>query len=301
MWLGILALLLAGFIGGQSPILIKIGLREFPPIFLTTFRFLLATIIFLPFYLRQKQTLSRKDIRTLFTQSVFFALNVGLFSIAIQFTTAIISQILYTLVPIIVIFLSYFLLKEKLTSNKIIGLILAMAGVSFLIQQSVVKTDVLTFGTPLGNFLNLGAVFSWSLYMVFSKNLTNKYSSATTSFFSFLVTTLLLFLIVPFEQFFRPLLVNKITIIGLSSVFGLAVFSSALMFFLIQFSIKRTTPFTASFYQYLGPFSAAITAIPFLGEKPTLSLVIGGILIMVGVFWATSYRYARKYLRSVLK
>lgn len=287
---GLIALMIAGLLGGISPILIKIGVKEIPPLTLTAIRFFLATLIFLPFFLKFKtKNISKRDIKNISFISIFFALNVGIFSIAIQFTTAIVSQILYTLVPIIVVVLSYFVLKEKITKNKMIGLMLAFAGVAFLVQQSIAKEEVLTFGTPLGNFLSIAAVISWSLYMIYSKRLTNKYSPATTTFFSFLVTTILLLLILPIELTIRPLIISNVTFSGISSVLGLAFFSSCLMFFLIQLVIKKTSPFAASLFQYLGPFSAAIFAIPILGEKPTFPLIFAGFLIIFGVFYATNF------------
>src|SRR3989344_6138599 len=111
---------------------------------LTSLRFVVATIIFLPFYLRTKKPLSKHDIITISKYSIFFALNVAIFSIAIQYTTAIMSQILYTLVPVIVMILSYFILKEKLTIQKIVGLAIAMTGIAFLLYQSASKEESLT-------------------------------------------------------------------------------------------------------------------------------------------------------------
>lgn len=286
---GLVALLFAGFIGGQTPLLLKFGLRDFPPLLFTFLRFVIAMIVLLPFFLLREEKLSSVDIKRLGFQSIFFAGNVAIFSIAIQYTSAIMSQILYTTVPLVVGALSYFMLKEKLTKHKIIGLIIAVAGVGFLLEQSTSKMDVLSFGTPLGNFLTLLAVFSWSIYMVLSKNLTKKYSPITTSFISYIVTAFLLLLFVPIEESIRPFHPSHISLLGSGSLLAVGVISSALMFFLIQFTILKTSPFVASFFQYLGPLSSAITAIPFLGEKPTKSLVISGILIIIGVFIATSY------------
>lgn len=297
MLLGIVALLAAGFIGGLSPIFLKFGEREIPPLTLTLIRVAIATLVFLPFYLKRKPNkLSKSSIVDLAKNSIFFSINLGVFSIAIQFTTAIMAQILYTAVPIIVAILSFFLLKERFSKNKIIGLIIALLGIAFLIQQSIVKEEVLTFGTPLGNILTLLAVVSWSSYMVFSKRLTEKYSPETTSFFSFVLTTMILIFIAPFELMIRPISVDKISFVGIGSVIFLGVVSSALMFFLIQFAIKKTNPFTTSFFQYLGPFVSAVVSVPLFGEKPTMALVVGGFLIIFGVFLATTYEQLKKLI-----
>ncbi len=301
MFAGLIALLVAGFIGGQTPLFLKVAVREFPPLLVTFLRFLIATVVILPFFIRQKEKLSRADIKQLSLQSLFFAGNVGIFSIAVQYTSVIMSQILYTLVPLIVAIMSYLMLNEKFTKNKIIGLLFAMIGVGFLIEQSASKMDILSFGTPLGNILSLLAIFSWATYMVLSKNLTKKYSTITTSFMSYVVAAFILLFCVPFEQLVRPFLPSHVTFLGIGSVLTMGIVSSALMFFLLQVVIKKTSPFIASLFQYLGPLSAAITAIPFLGEKLTTPLIFGSILILVGVFYATTYPYIKLRLNRSKK
>lgn len=296
MFLGLLALLLASFIGGAlSPILVKLGTREIPPLLFSALRFLLATAIFLPVYLHQKESpLRKKDIIFLSLASIPFTLNIAFFSIGIQFTTAIMSQIFYAAGSLIVAVLAYFFLKERFTTLKVTGLILALVGTIFLIQRSTLSQESLTFGTPLGNIIVLGAVFSYASYLVISQKMTKIYPSRTTSFFSFLTTAILLTTISPVEHSIRPLVIENITTTGMIALFGLAFFSSALYFFLVQFGIKRTSAFVASLFHYTAPFFAAIIAIPTLGEKPTVSLAVGGFLIIFGVFLATTYEQLKK-------
>lgn len=301
MWIGLIGLFIVGMLGGFTPVMLKFGLQEFPPLFLTVLRFLIASIVFLPFFLKQKKHLTQGDIWYLFTRSIFFAGNVGFFSIAVQYTTAIVSQIIYTLVPVIVLVMSYVFLKEKLTMPKIFGLIIATIGIGLLIQQSITKTETLTFGTPLGNILTLCAVLSWSFYVIVSKDLTKRFSLTVTTFSSFITTIFILFLLLPIEYIIRPWEVENITTIGIGSVLGLGVFSSAIMFFLKQFIIKKVGPFPASFSEYLGPFSSALFAIPLLGEKPTITLFFAGMCIIFGVVYATSYEQIKKHVRSVLQ
>src|SRR3989338_4608831 len=182
------------------------------------------------------------------------------------------SQILYTLTPLLVFILAYLLLKEKLTKEKLIGLIIAFIGVSFLLQQSISKVETLSFGEPLGNIILLCAVVSWSFYFISSRSLLKKYSSVTVTFYNALTCAILLIILVPFELMIRPLIVSNITVSGISSVFGIAIFASVIMTYLIQLGIKKTSAFTASLFQYMGPFFVTVTAIPILGEKVTLGL-----------------------------
>src|SRR3989344_1687726 len=201
MWEGLTALLTAEVIGASvNPLLVKVGLSEIPPLSFTALRFFIAIIILSPFYLRQKNNvLSLKDKRSLFIKSIPIFLNVSLFSIGIQYTTTIMSQILYTLTPLLVFILAYLLLKEKLTKEKLIGLIIAFIGVSFLLQQSISKVETLSFGEPLGNIILLCAVVSWSFYFISSLSLLKKYSSVTVTFYNALTCAILLIILVPFE------------------------------------------------------------------------------------------------------
>lgn len=301
MWVGLVGLFIVGMLGGFTPVAIKFGVREFPPLLLTTLRFVVAAIVLFPFFLKQQRNVSRFDIWFLFTRSLFFAGNVGLFSIAIQYTTAIVAQILYTLVPIIVLVMSYVFLKEKITISKILGLVIAVVGAGILLQQSIVKAEVITFGTPFGNILNLLAVFSWSYYILVSKELTKKYSPLTTTFSSFITTIVVLLLLLPVEYVIRPIAIGNVTAVGIGSILWLGIFSSAVMFLLTQVVVKKTSPFITSFSQYFGPFASALISIPLLGEKPTSILFFAGLFIFCGVFYATSYEQVRKYLKSVLQ
>lgn len=301
MWLGFLGILAIGILGGSTPILVKVGLTEFPPLFLTTIRFIIAIIIFLPFFLREKKHFNRHDIWVLFTRSLFFAGNAGIFSIAIQYTTAIISQVLYSFVPGIVLAMSVIFLREHITKQRIIGLCIAAIGVGVLIQQSIVKTEVLTFGTLLGNMLTLIAALSWAAYTVVSKRLTDEYSPVVTTFASFVTIVIILIFLLPFEYAVNPVQLQQVGIVGIGSAVGLGIFSSAFMFFLTQLLIQKTSSFVTSLSQYLAPFAGAVIAIPILGEKPTVLFFIAGICVLVGVFYATSFEVAKKHVRSMLQ
>lgn len=291
MWIGLASLFTANLISGSlNSVLVKLGVREIPPLTFTMLRFFMATLILLPFYLKQpNKKISSKHAKSMFAQGFFFASNVGIFSIAMQFTSAIMSQIIYVFIPIVVGIISYFFLKERFTRNKVIGSTLAFLGVSFLIGQSIVKADILSFGTLYGNLMILVGVFAFSGYFLFSQKLSKFYSPTTITFFTFLITFILLLAMSPFELSIRPLLFSDITAIGIGSLFGLAIFSSAIQYSLIQVGIKKTGAFTASLFQYLAPFFTIISATIILKERATLSIIMGGLLIMFGVFYATAF------------
>ena len=101
MWIGLGALLLANFLGGAiNPTFVKLGVNEIPPLTFTALRFIIASILFFPIYLMTKpKHITRADFKALSMYSIFFVLNVGFFSYGIKYTTAIMSQFLYSAVP----------------------------------------------------------------------------------------------------------------------------------------------------------------------------------------------------------
>lgn len=296
MWSGLGVLLLSKFIAGAvNPAVIKLAVREFAPVFFIAIRFLIATLVLLPFYLRQKRKPSTlKEIKILSAFALLFFLNNIFYSNGISQTTIIMSEILYAMLPVFVILLSYFLRREKLTKYKIAGFVISSAGVAILLQQLFTVRAEHTFGTIIGNSLVLCAVISWSFYTVFSKPLTTIYSPVTTTFFSFGITSLLAFLLTPFSRLLSISGSSHIITIYSIGLLLLSVGAAIGNFFLYQFGIHKTTPVIASFFQYLSPFFALLTALPIFKEKVTFPFVIGGILVLAGVFYATTYSQVRK-------
>ncbi|MBI2337772.1 DMT family transporter [Candidatus Daviesbacteria bacterium] len=297
MTIGIISLFIANFVGGAIiPLFVKLGVGEMPPVLFTVLRFSIAFLILLPIYLKhQSLKINRQNFKWIFITSIFFTINVGLYSIGIQYTNVIISQILYAFVPVIVAFLGHFLLKERITKHEAIGSAVAFLGLVFLISQSF--GEQITFGRPLGNIIIMVGVISWSFYIILSRKITNSSSRVSMTLSNFLIAAVMLSILLPFEYKIRPFSLSEISSLGIISVLIVAVASVAFIN-LLQVGIKRTDAFIASLFSYIGPLSASITAVPFLGEKITLNLILGGILIIFGVFYAVSYLQLKKYFIS---
>lgn len=290
---GILALLLNSFISGAlSPLFVRLGTSEIPVFLFTSIRFLIASVVFLPFVLSVKK-IDKKHRKSLFFYSLFFSGNAIFFGLGLQFTTVLVSQVLYATVPIFTGIFSYLLIKERFSLSKILGAILALIGVLFIFYQSAQMNDSFSLGTPLGNIIILAGVICWSFYLVFTKKLTKIYSPAVTSFTSYIITFLLATLIIPFELLWVQFSVLDVTTMGLGSLVGVGVISSAFSFYLIQYGVKKTTAFTASLFFYLSPLFSSLTAVSILHEKITFELVLGCVLILIGVFLATTYGFLK--------
>lgn len=289
MILGIVALIVGNFLGAAiNPTFVKLGIRDIPPFTYTALRFIIACAAFYPLYHHLKtRKLHRGHFGELLKYSVFHSANIILFLIGISHTTVLMSMIFYALTPVMVGLFSHFFTHEKLTPHEVIGALIAFGGIGFLFLQSLEKGGVNTFGTPYGNVLMFLAALSLAIYYVFLRKLTKRYDVVALSLFANGLTGTLSLFMIPVEiiilhqtPHFTPFAILSLLLVGIGG--------SAAMLYLTQYGIKHTNAFLGSVFLYLGPLFAAITAIPLLGEQVTTNLIIGGVLILGGVFYATT-------------
>jgi len=100
------------------------------PIPLTLIRFLCASLFFFP-YVQRKYTLTRPTVSSLVRYSIISFALVGFFILmflSLQYTTALNTGVIFTLVPGIAGIYSMILLGERLGKYRLIALIIAMIG-----------------------------------------------------------------------------------------------------------------------------------------------------------------------------
>src|SRR5438034_10658764 len=128
MWSGLGALLFSKFINGAvNPAVIKLAIREFPPVLFIVLRFTFSLLLFAPFYFYQRKKLQFADIKKLSLTSLFFCGHVFFYSFGIAFTTIIMSEIIYAALPVFVVIICFTMGIERLTRQKAIGFLIAFS------------------------------------------------------------------------------------------------------------------------------------------------------------------------------
>lgn len=281
-----LAIFLGTILGGASTPFQKIGLREFPPLSFAFIRFLMATIIILPFFLKIKKH-KLKEFKDLIPVSLFATTNIILFILGIKATTATIGQLLYAGTPLLTGLMVYFFMKENLSFRKILGIIIGFIGVGLVVLLPVIERGQVFAGNLSGNLIIGAAVIFWSCYMVFSKKAQIKYSPIdVTSIFIF-ITTIVLFPLFIYDQTVNFGWWHNLTISGIITILYVTVVTTIFTYFLNQYAIKHGGAVFASMSFYLLPISSFVLAFFLLGERLTSGLLIGGALALIGVFFVT--------------
>ena len=95
------------------------------------------SLFFLSYYLFVQESVVRKDILRLAICGVFgVAINQLFFFEGLNLTTPINAAIIMTISPILVIIISYLMIKEVITFRKIFGILLGLFGAAILILKS---------------------------------------------------------------------------------------------------------------------------------------------------------------------
>lgn len=282
----ILAILASAFIGGTMSPLIKIALKEIPPLSFTFIRFLIASILILPFFIREIVKIRGNHLKAILV-SFFGVVNVILFAFGVKLTTATISNTLYTASPIIVAALSYLLIQEKITKRKISGIIIGFLGAIILVLLPILGKPSAFKGDLIGNLIIVSALLSFSFYLALSKRLQSRYSPLHLTSFLMIISTLVTFPFIFIEKLSYSNWWFNLSIYSIFLTVLIGSVGTALFYFIYQYAIKHSTAVSASMSLYLQPVFAFLWAAVLLGERLTIGFIIGAILAFVGAFIVT--------------
>ena len=198
-------------------------------------------------------------------------------------STSIDTAILGTLGPVFTMVFAFFFLGEPITGKKAGGVAVSLAGVLFLIFNSVHGGGA-SATTPLGFVMLLLNSISFSLYLGIFRPLIAKYSVVTFMKWSFLFS---LVLSLPFS--FRGLLTTDFASIPVQvrwEIAYLIVFATVIAYYLIPYGQRYLRPTLVSMYNYLSPMVATVvsiwTGLDVLTWQKVLAaaLIVGGVILV---------------------
>jgi drug/metabolite transporter (DMT)-like permease len=262
----------------------KIALRYINAYALTSFRIVLSGVFMLPIYFARpwRTRLNRKDI-WIFAVLGFWGVvvNRGLFILGLDYTTAGHSALIVGSGPIIVLVLARLYKLEKITRLKIISMTICFAGVAVLVAGEELHGHA---GTWVGDLIALGGTIGFAVYAVLAKRVAGQYDTISMNTFCNLAGAIF---VLPMGIREAVKLdwaaVGPIGWLGLAYTVLVSSISAYLIFFwaLSQMPASRLAVFT-----YLDTPLATLLAVVLLGESVTGALIVGGGMILLGVYLA---------------
>lgn len=235
-------------------------------------------------FITPKIKVERRDLVKLAICAVFgVAFNQILFFEGLNLSTPINASIIITVIPVVILVFSHFMLKERITSIKVAGIMLGAAGAIIVILSS--GGGEFGASTMLGDFMVFVNSVSWALYLVLIKPLMEKYDSVTIMKWIF---TFGLIIIFPFTfASFSSSTFSTIPFTIWLSISFVVFGATIIAYFLNNYSLKTVSASVNGIYIYLQPLVASVVSIVFGKDHLTIIKTVAAVLIMAGVYFVT--------------
>lgn len=279
-----LELVLMALFWGGSFTAAKIALQELSPLALITIRFFFVTLLLIPillYFYKKGHKIEKKDYpKVLLLAILGFNLYFILEVTGIKFTDASKAVLIINLFPLVAVYLSAKMLKERTNLKQKIAMAVALFGAYILVTN--MKLDFLLFYKEIiGALLVFAAVISAGFFDVFSKKLLHKYNPLFLLGHSMVLA---FFLFMPFYLIFERDIIITFSQQTLISILYLAITASILCYWILYRAIKVIGVSRVSVFHYLIPVFGVIIAFLILKERITMYTIIGGIIIIGSVY-----------------
>ncbi len=285
---GHIAGVLFAIIFGFSFMFSKIALVYISPMGLIAYRFLLAFIGFEILRITKiiKINIEKKYLFSVILVALFQPVMYFIFeTYGLTIITSSEAGMMIALIPIFVTIFSAIILKERPTNIQILFIFISTFGI-LLIQG--MKTNFRIDSNFLGFLLLFGAVISAAAFNIASRNASKILKPYEITYYMMLLGAVVFNLIYIIQlglhhnliDYFNNILNIKIII----SVLYLGIFASIIGFFLVNFTLNRMPAHVSSVYANLSTIIAVLAGYIFLKEALYWYHIIGGILIIIGVY-----------------
>ncbi|HID16950.1 TPA: hypothetical protein EYP26_01500, partial [Candidatus Bathyarchaeota archaeon] len=272
-----LALLMLCSFWGLAFVAIKVGLNYLSPIALTFLRFSIASLMFALYFLLRRiliplSLLPKVALLGLVGFTIYhLSLNLGEVEVA-----AGVASLVIACTPTFIALLSRFLLKERVTALKAIGIASAFLGLAVILAPNLKVS-----GSPFHVLAILPAPISAALYTVLGKLYLRRCEPAVLTGYAQLLGLLLLTPVITRSTLLE---VAALPLEGWIPLLFLGACSTALGYTIWYKLLKVAETSIVGSYIYLVSLIAVLSGHAILNEPLTPNLVAGGGLVVAGVY-----------------
>jgi drug/metabolite transporter (DMT)-like permease len=262
----------------------------FTPFALSFWRWAVALAILLPFVwssLRQQAPLLRRHGPILLLLSVLGVVNFNTFVyIGLRATPATNAVIMLSVTPVLIVALSFLLLRQTVARRQALGILVSLAGVLVIVGRGDLGALLARQVNP-GDLWVLAAVFSWALYSV-----CLRWRPAGLRPLDFQAATMVIGVIVLTPLYGWDLAHDRVfslNVATVGSILYLALFPSILAYIFWNRAVAELGANRAGQFLHLMPVFGAVLSMIFLGERLRAFHGAGIALIALGIWLATVY------------
>ncbi|MEO9894288.1 EamA family transporter [Aurantibacter sp.] len=244
-----------------------------------------ALLFWLISFFGPKERIDKKDyLRMLLCAILGMGFNMLVFFKGLSLSTPINSAVLITITPIIVLILSALLIKEKVSTRKIIGIATGLIGALGLIFFSTESRQDAP-NIPLGNFFILMNSVFYGAYLITVKPLLAKYHPFTFMKWLF---TLGIIICLPFGyQEFTELNFSNLPANAIWSIVYVVLGTTFCTYLFNIFALTQLKASTLSAFVYVQPLIGILFATITGKDSLTTLKIMAASLVLLGVYLAS--------------
>jgi drug/metabolite transporter (DMT)-like permease len=275
-------LLTAVILWGWTFVATKILVAEIDPLEI----FALRLAIGLPFVglvlliMRVPVRFTPADVWPLALSGAVLTLHFLIQAAGLMTTTATNTGWIISVTPLVLAALSFAFLRERISAAGAVGIVVATAGIVVLVSRG--RVTELGWLRSTGDWLVLASTVTWATYTVLTRNVVRRQPPLAVTFavmgVSAVVTATLFGTVATFDD---PRQLSGRAIV---SLLYLAIAGSAIGQWFWQEGVARLGATRAGLYLYVEPLATVALAVPLLGEPFGLTTVLGGGLVLAGVY-----------------
>ena len=242
---------------------------------LALYRAVLAAVLVGGFLLVTKQKLSVKNIRKELLLLLFSGAAMGINWIllfeAYKYTTVSVATLSYYFAPVIVMVVSPFLFKEKLSGKQILCFVMSTAGLVLITGTAGGgKQDL------LGIAFGLGAAAFYATVMLLNKFIKGV-AGLHRTFIQFVAAIIVL---VPYVAFTSGFTLGALESKGWICLLVVGIIHTGVTYCMYFSSLKDLPGQEVAILSYIDPLVAVLVSVIWLDEKMSVPQIIGGVLIL---------------------
>jgi drug/metabolite transporter (DMT)-like permease len=279
----IVAIVILTLLWGFNYTAVKFANEGISPVFACAVRSVIASICGVIYCLWKRERVFQTDSMLFhgFMVGLLFGLEFACIYFGLLYTDAARAVIFVYLSPFVVAIGAHFFLKgDRLTALKILGLVLAFAGIVavFSGRPHTAKATML-----IGDILQIAAAVLWGTTTLYIKRfMAEKIHPINTFLYQLVFSIPILFIV---SLIIEPQWITKIDLAIVTNLFYQSVIVAFMSFFvwfklIHSYAVSRLAAFT-----FLTPLFGVLFGILFLSEEFTISLMIGLPLVSLGIFF----------------
>lgn len=266
---------------GGNVVAIKLGLTAIPPLWSAFWRMLLGTLIVAAFALTQRVSLRpvEGEARSLVTLGLLFTAQISLLNIGTNLTSPGFAVVLLNSHPVFANLAGHFQqTEEKLSALRILGLMLAMAGVGYVFlgkpEPSLAPSPI------LGNLLMVVSAALLGVRSVYTRRLVQEIEPLRAVVWMMLVSVPLFLVMAVLRE---PVLAGPVTAPPVAAILFQGIAVAGFCFIVWTLLLRKHPAGTISMFAFTVPFFGVLLSLWLFGEPVSPRLLAGAALVTAGI------------------